>query len=113
MSKKYGILPVIEHQTCLVDLFGRAGYFDEAMTIMKDMVTFDYPIWIAILGACQKWGNVKLARLAFDQAIQLDPLSGAAYACMSNIYVAARMHEDAETIEAMKVKMMLRRSQDV
>jgi pentatricopeptide repeat protein len=111
MSKKYCIQPVIEHQTCLIDLFGRAGYFDEAMSIMKDVSTFDYPILVAILGACQKWGNVKLARLAFDQAVQLDPTSGAAYACMSNIYIAARMHEDAQKIEAMRVQMMLHGSQ--
>ena len=104
MSNKYGILPVIEHQTCLVNLFGRAGYFDEAMSIMKDMPTFDYPIWIAILGSCQKWGNVKLGKLAFEQAIELDSSYCAAYVLMANTYAAAGMQEDAEMVEAMRLR---------
>ena len=66
----------------------------------------DYlPMWTALLGACQKWGNVYLGRIAFDHAIQLDRKHVGTYICMRNIYAAAMMQEEAEKIETMRVNI--------
>ena len=89
----------------MVDLFCRIGHVDEAMALTKEMPTSYYPLWCALLGACQKWGNVQLGRFAFEQKVQLDPNNGAAYVLMSNIYVAAGLKEDAEKIEVMQSKL--------
>jgi pentatricopeptide repeat protein len=108
MSRKYSIVPELGHYSCMVDLFGRAGHFDKAMKFIKEMPSCDYPpVWGALLGACQKWGNVELGRFAFDQALQLDINNAAAYACMTNIYAAAGMQEDAREIEEMRMKNAL------
>ncbi|KAI5066600.1 hypothetical protein GOP47_0019224 [Adiantum capillus-veneris] len=105
MSKKYGIKSNLEHHICMIDLFGRAGDFDKAMKVIKEMPSSDYwPVWSALLGACRKWGNVNLGRMAFEHAIQVDKREAAAYVCMANIYAAAGMHEDARKIEEMRVK---------
>jgi uncharacterized metal-binding protein len=56
---------------------------------------------------CQKWGNVSLGKLAFEQAIQLDVTNDAAYACMSNIYTAAGMLDDAERIDAIRMRSIV------
>ncbi|KAI5081275.1 hypothetical protein GOP47_0004458 [Adiantum capillus-veneris] len=114
MMKKYGIVPNIEHHTCMIDLFGRAGHFDKAMGIFKKLPSYDHPpIWSSLMDACRNWGNVKLGRLVFDKAVQLDQHDAAAYACMAEIYADAGMQEDAKKIEAMKLKMLLASSSEI
>ena len=67
----YSFSPSLEHYTCMVDLFGRAGHFENAVAVVKKAPTSDYlPIWTSLLGACQKWGNVELGRFAFNQLVQ-------------------------------------------
>ncbi|KAI5075041.1 hypothetical protein GOP47_0011002 [Adiantum capillus-veneris] len=105
MRETYGILPDKEHYTCMVDLFGRARLFDKATRVIKMMPSSDYPpVWSALLGACQKWGNVKLGRFAFDCAVQLDGSNATAYVLMTNIYAASGMQEEADTIEHRRLK---------
>ena len=73
--------------------------------MIKAMPFFEYSaIWISLLGACRKWGNVKLGRSAFHQVIQLDEGLGGAYVLMANIFAAAGMQEDAKKVEAMRLK---------
>ena len=37
MLTKYGIQAEMEHYTCMVDLYGRAGRFDEALKSIRNM----------------------------------------------------------------------------
>ena len=104
MMNTYGMSPSLEHQTCMVDLFGRVGFFDKAMEVIKSMDSPNYPVWCTLLGACQTWGNVKLGRLAFEEAVKLDCNNAAAYFSMASIYAAAGLQEEAEKIEAMRMK---------
>ncbi|MCO5608503.1 hypothetical protein L7F22_062714 [Adiantum nelumboides] len=106
MRKKYGIVPNKEHFTCMVDLFGRARLFGKAMRVIKEMPSSDYPpVWLALLGACHKWENVELGRLAFERALQLDEYDGAAYNLIRNIYASAGMQEEAQKIELMRTRI--------
>ena len=105
MSRKYGIAPQIEHHTCMVVGFAYVGHFEKAISVIKVMPSFDYPpVWIALLSACRKWGNVELGSLVFDQTVQLDDSCIAAYVLMANTFVAAGMQEDAEKVENMRVR---------
>ena len=105
MSSDYGLNPTMDHYTCMIDLFGRAGYFGEAIVMIRNMAAFNYlPSWIALLGACQKWGNVKLGRRVFEHAIELDENDGSLYVCMYNIYAVAAMQEDSENLGVMNLK---------
>ena len=105
MTKKYGITPTLEHHTCLVEAFGFAGDFDKAVSMIKVMPSCDdISVWLGILGACRKWGNVKLGRLCFDQIVQLDGSCTSAYVLMANMFASSGMQEDAEKIEAMRMK---------
>jgi pentatricopeptide repeat protein len=83
-----GSIPSSEQSACLVDLFGRAGRFDEAFALIRAMPTScDYlPLWSSLLGACQKWGNPELARLTFEHALQLDESYASSYIGMCNVY---------------------------
>ena len=105
MTKKYGISPTLEHHTCMVLVFGCAGEFDKATSVIQVMpVLSDPAVWLALLGSCRKWGNVELGTLAFDQTLQLEKTCGAAYVLMANIFAAAGMQKDAESVEAMRLK---------
>ena len=55
---------------------------------------FESVIWISLLDACRKWGNEKLGRLSFDQAIQVDNNGAAADVLMVDIFGSVGMLED-------------------
>ena len=105
MTKKYGITPNLEHHTSMIVAFGCTGQFDKALSVIKAMPSSDHSvIWLTLLGACKKWGNVKLGKLIFDQALQVDDTCAVAFVLMANIFTMAGMQEDAEKIEAMRLK---------
>ena len=89
----------------MIVVFGYEGHFDKAISMIKVMPCTDCPaVWLALLGACRKWGNVKLGILAFDQSLQLDHTCATAYILMANIFAAAGLREDAENLETMRMK---------
>jgi pentatricopeptide repeat protein len=105
MTRKYCISPNLEHNMCMVVVFGCAGHFDRAMTMIKAMPSAEYvAVWVALLGACEKWVNLKLGKLAFDQVLQLDNTCVEAYVLMATLFSASGMQEDADNVEAMRVK---------
>jgi pentatricopeptide repeat protein len=87
MIKDYNILPTLEHYTCIIDLYSRAGQIDKAVAMTRKMpLSPDLTVWHIILGACQKWGNLEVGVLAFERAVQLNEEDRTAYICLSNIY---------------------------
>jgi pentatricopeptide repeat protein len=106
MKEEYSVAPSIEHRTWMVLIFASVGNFDKAVFMIQTMpATRDFcPIWHALLGGCRKWGNVELGRLAFDHVLWLDNTCAAAYVQMSSIYTAAGMHENAKSVDLMRLK---------
>ena len=105
MDKKFGITPMPEHHSSVVVGLGFAGQFDKAIAMIEVMPSSNYlAVWIALLGSCRKWGNVKLGTLAFDQALQVDTSCASAYVLMTDIFASVGMQDDAEKVEAMRVK---------
>ena len=105
MEPYYGVIPTLEHYTCMVDLFCRAGSFEKSIAVIKDMPFYaDLTVWLTLLGACKKWGNVNVGVLAFEKAVKLDEKDASAYLLMSSIYKGAGMHEHARNIETMRVE---------
>jgi pentatricopeptide repeat protein len=101
----YSMKPTIEHYTCMVDLFGRAGRVDKAVAMLAKVPYSErLPMWLALLGACCKWANVDLGRWAFEQSVMLDEKCAIAYVCMGNIYAAVRMYKEAMGIEARRLE---------
>lgn len=95
----------LEHYSCMVDLLARAGRLDEAIAMVKNMPSVDYlPAWAAVLCACQKWANVKLGRLAFENILRLDKKFSVAYVCMRDIYSTVGTQEDVNKLEALRLE---------
>lgn len=58
MESDYFLAPRLEHYACIVDLYGRAGFVDEAEAFVKSMPIGQGPsVYKALLSACQVHGN--------------------------------------------------------
>ena len=105
MGVLYGIFPTSKHYTSMVDLFGRAGHFGKAVSMLEMVQSKNrFPLLLALLGACCKWANVKLGKWVFDQLVESDKKCGVAYVCMRNMYSASGMHVEANKVETLRWK---------
>ncbi|XP_065860233.1 pentatricopeptide repeat-containing protein At4g01030, mitochondrial [Euphorbia lathyris] len=99
MNKDYGIVPRIEHYSCMVDLLGRAGYLDEAWDFIQTMpLKPDATIWGAFLGCCRIHTNLEFAEIAAEELFKLEPHNSANYVLMMNLYAMSNRWEDMERI---------------
>ncbi|KAI5058862.1 hypothetical protein GOP47_0027032 [Adiantum capillus-veneris] len=70
MSKKYGILPTIEHFTCVIDNLGRSGHIDKGLTMIRKLpIRPDPVLWRCVLSACKFWGSVNYGQQGFAHAL--------------------------------------------
>eukprot|EP01018_Ginkgo_biloba_P007725 Gb_41234 [translate_table: standard] len=111
MSQNFHMTPAMEHYVCMVDLLGRAGYFDEAQDIINKMpMKPSATLWRCLLGACRIHNNIDLGECVAECLFKLDPKNAAPYVLLSNIYAASGRWDDTEYVRRMmkdrKVKKM-------
>ncbi|KAH7293262.1 hypothetical protein KP509_28G018400 [Ceratopteris richardii] len=105
MYDDYGLIPSLDHYTCMIDLLCRAGHTRKVLEIISKMpFQPGIIVWHVVLGACKKWGNVELAWHAFENAIRLDEKDPSTYVTMHNILVSASMQDEADRVEVMRVQ---------
>lgn len=104
MKNDYGIEPVIEHYTCLVDLLGRAGHFNLAVKTIQEMpVHVQAQVWAPLLSACRKYRNTELGEYVARKLLDLNPGNTSHYVLMANIYASGgRWKEAAVTRSIMR-----------
>eukprot|EP01018_Ginkgo_biloba_P002684 Gb_08253 [translate_table: standard] len=96
MTRNHGIIPRVEHYTCMIDLLGRAGRLDEAEYFVSKMpLEPDAVVWKTLLGACRIHGNMDIAKRAAEMVLELDPQDAATYVLLSNIHAAVGRWDDA------------------
>ncbi|KAK2967092.1 hypothetical protein RJ640_007407 [Escallonia rubra] len=87
MKHGYNIDPGIEHYSCMVDLFARAGSIEAAMNLIAEMpFEADASMWLSILRGCVAHGNKILGKKVAERICQLDPVNSAAYVQLSSIF---------------------------
>ena len=92
MCNLYCLKPTLEHYTCMIDLYGRAGDFNKAKAILDKMQHCHHlPMFLSLLGSCREWRNVQLGIWVFKQSVQLGEECGAAFVCVGNILTASEM----------------------
>ncbi|KAH7561222.1 hypothetical protein JRO89_XS10G0195000 [Xanthoceras sorbifolium] len=90
MVKEHHINPTMEHYSCLIDLYSRAGMLEKAMEIINMMpFAAGATMWRTILAACRVHRNLDLGKHAGEKLISLQPQDSAAYVLLSNMYAAA------------------------
>ncbi|KAG9159581.1 hypothetical protein Leryth_013559 [Lithospermum erythrorhizon] len=87
MTEKFGIEAELEHYSCMIDLFGRAGKLKEAELLLVTM-PFDAGTigWGSLLRACRMHNDIDLAAKAANRCLQLDPTNAAPYVMLAHMY---------------------------
>lgn len=102
MIEEFGISAKMEHYSCMVDLYGRAGCLKKAFDTIKSMpFTPDAGVWGTLLGACRMHGNLELAKLASRHILELDPENSGYYVLLSNIHAGAGEWKDVLKIRSL------------
>ncbi|KAM7267999.1 hypothetical protein ACFE04_010165 [Oxalis oulophora] len=87
MEPVYGIPPRMEHYSCAVDLFGRAGYLDKAKALVESMpFQPDAMVLKTLLGACRACGDIDLATQVATHLLEVEPEEHCTYVILSNMY---------------------------
>lgn len=101
MRSVYLIEPQIQHYACMVDVLGRAGLFDEALGLIRDMpMEPDVFIWGALLGGCQMHGYTELGERVAKRLMDMQPLNHAFYVTLCDIYAKAGRFDDVKSTRA-------------
>ncbi|CAN4098241.1 unnamed protein product [Withania somnifera] len=101
MQQQYGLKPLVDHYTCIIDCLGRAARFSEIEELIDKMpCKDDSVVWEVLLSCCRLHGNVILARRAAEELIRLDPQNSAPYVLLANMYTSLGRWDDTEEIRA-------------
>ncbi|PIA59659.1 hypothetical protein AQUCO_00400510v1, partial [Aquilegia coerulea] len=96
MREDYGIEPKMEHYAILVDLWGRAGYLNEAYNFIKGMpMNPDESVWLCLLFACRTHHNIVLGEMVADQLMQMEPSRGNNYVELLSLYGEGQLWDKA------------------
>ncbi|KAL0424842.1 UNVERIFIED_CONTAM: putative pentatricopeptide repeat-containing protein [Sesamum radiatum] len=89
MVDKYGIRPALDHYTCMIDLFSRAGELEEAKNfILKMPCSPDTIGWATLLSSCRTRGNMEIGKWAAESLLELDPQNPAGHVLLASMYAA-------------------------
>ncbi|KAF6167247.1 hypothetical protein GIB67_043108 [Kingdonia uniflora] len=111
MTTDHGLVPNVAHYGCMVDLLGRAGELGEAKQVISDMpMKPNSIVWGALLGACRVHKDAELAEIAAEHLLELEPLNGAVYVLLSNIYAACNRWEDVRKVRKMMMDRGIKKS---
>ncbi|CAI8611568.1 unnamed protein product [Vicia faba] len=99
MTNDFKLIPGPEHYSCLVDLLCRAGELHKAWELLnethyKGIGNCSVSMWGALLSACVESGNIALAKLAAQRALELDPQNGGICVMLSNLYAQFGMWDE-------------------
>ncbi|TKY71693.1 Pentatricopeptide repeat-containing protein [Spatholobus suberectus] len=98
MRDCYGIVPQMRHYGCMVDMYGRAGLFEEAEAFLGSMpVEAEGPIWGALLQACKVHGNDKMSEWIRGH-LKGKNVGGGTLALLSNMYASSERWDDANKV---------------
>ncbi|KAL3616430.1 hypothetical protein CASFOL_039820 [Castilleja foliolosa] len=97
--REYSVVPTLKHYGCMVDLYGRAGYLDEAESLILSMpFAPDGGIWGSLLTACKMHNNAEMGIQIAKRAIEADPENDGYRVLISDFYGCMGTWEDVEQV---------------
>ncbi|XP_077242625.1 pentatricopeptide repeat-containing protein At2g13600-like [Tasmannia lanceolata] len=86
MSRKYAILPGLDHYICVIDMLGRAGRITEAHDFLCKMpLKANSVAWAALLNACLIHENREVGEIAAREVRTLEPDNATSYVMLASI----------------------------
>ena len=111
MKNIYHIDPGIEHYSCMMDFFARAGCLEAAMSLIEEMpFEADASMWSSVLRGCVTHGNKSLAKTLAKQITDLDPENSGAYMQLSSILATSGDQERSAQIGKMMRDMRIQKN---
>ena len=102
MTEEHQIEPNLLHYGCLVDLLGKAGMLKDAEDLIKKMpMAPDIATLGALLGACQKHGDIKMGERVGKRMIDIEPGHDGAHVLLFNMYASRGRWEEAEKVRSL------------
>ncbi|KAL4178890.1 hypothetical protein AMTRI_Chr13g84450 [Amborella trichopoda] len=102
MSRDHCLTPSLQHYTCMLDLYGRAGLLKEAEELIQSMPKEpDEAAWAALLSACKSHGEAQMGIKIAGHLLSLRPKDPSTYILLSNIYASARMWDEASKVRSL------------
>ncbi|KAK9162497.1 hypothetical protein Syun_003399 [Stephania yunnanensis] len=87
LKKRYGIIPSMEHYTCIISMMCQSGNLSKALDIIETMPQKpDFMIWRLLLHACESHGNLRLAERVAEMANEMDPWFPLPYFVLAQTY---------------------------
>ncbi|XP_028752154.1 putative pentatricopeptide repeat-containing protein At5g37570 [Neltuma alba] len=101
MTCSFGIKPLSEHYSCMVDLLGRAGQLERACNLIQESARDDATAWGSLLGACRVHGDAELGEIAARRLFEIDPNDSGNYVILANTYASKDRWDDVEKVKKM------------
>ncbi|KAA3476599.1 pentatricopeptide repeat-containing protein isoform X2 [Gossypium australe] len=113
MQKDFKIKPVMDHYSCLIDMFVRLGLLNEAFVMIKNM---DFPpnesIWSLLLAGCKRDGNTALGFYVAEKLLELKPKNTETCLLLLNMYKSADRWEDVSKVQELMKEKRLKKLMD-
>ncbi|KAJ6816790.1 pentatricopeptide repeat-containing protein [Iris pallida] len=111
MTRKYNVVPRVEHYICMVDLLGRGGLLEEARGIIRNMpLEPDVRVWGALLGACRVHKNIEMGEEVSRIIQSAGPEGTGSFVLLSNMYNAAGRFDEAARVRVVQREQGFRKS---
>ncbi|KAG5226198.1 pentatricopeptide repeat-containing family protein [Salix suchowensis] len=95
MSLSFGLVPKVEHYSCMVDLCARAGLLYEAWDLIKKMPGKPDEIVLgSLLGACQRCRNADVGERVIELFLKMELSNSGNYVISSKIYANMKRWDD-------------------
>ncbi|KAF5207871.1 Pentatricopeptide repeat-containing protein [Thalictrum thalictroides] len=99
MTAEYGVIPDMEHYSCMVDLLGRSGRLDDAWEFIRKMpMEPEVDVLGSLLGACRVHNRVELAELVGRELFKKNMDDPGYYILLSNIYASKGKWQEASKV---------------
>lgn len=96
---EHGVIPGIDHYSCMVDLFGRAGLLDEAWDLIQTMpMPPNGVIWGSLLASCRVHGSISIGIQAAEHRLKLEPSCAATHVQLANLYGSIGCWDDVARV---------------
>ncbi|KAK1317356.1 Pentatricopeptide repeat-containing protein [Acorus calamus] len=101
MREKHGLMPVMEHYVCVVDMLGRAGLLERARGFIEDAgLVGDRSVWTVLLAACGMHGDVEMAGEVMGRLESVGWEDGPALVMVSNVCAGVGRWGEAEGVRS-------------
>lgn len=102
MTERYSIRPGVEHFTCMVDLYGRAGHLNEIKKfIHNNDISNLSSVWRSFLSSCRLHKNIKMGIWVSKKLLELEPFDTGPYILLSSICATEHRWEEAAEIRSL------------